>query len=196
MLGVELLGDGVVGMMSPIRRGQSYATFTGIGIDALHVLVRHGLGSTGRRLIDRGSIPLVVGRRRWLLRLWCGLRVVPALHRISLLSRPVVLRVLVLWRVGVVLATGDEPPVIAKWSETFAQTALGVEVGDEEDQDNKSKDQGHNRIAYAHTGLVVMSARRTATQRDINIHHSTRSHRYRSCRMIHHRQIRHRTAVC
>lgn len=90
-----LLSDVLVGVMGAVRRRHSSAAFARVGHHALNMLVRHGFGSTSRRLVNRWSVHLVVSRRRR-LELLCGLLVPPPIHRVALLGRTVVVRVLVL----------------------------------------------------------------------------------------------------
>lgn len=114
-----LLSDVLVGVMGTIRRRHSSAAFACVGHHALNMLVRHGFGSTSRRLVNRRSIHLVVSRRRR-LELLCGLLVPPPIHRVALLRRTVVLRVLVLRRIRAILAARYKPAVVAEWSESLS----------------------------------------------------------------------------
>lgn len=126
----------VLGVVEWQRSTASLASYLVSG-RRLSVLVGGNLARALRRLVDWRGIPVSV---RWWWRLELSRAVVCAvdvLHRVTLLRW--VGRVLLV--VGVIVltewcssvaATGNEPAVVGEGLQTFADSALSVEVGAEE----------------------------------------------------------------
>lgn len=128
----------------------------------LSVLVGGDLARALRRLVDWRRLPISVCR--W-WRLEFSRSVVSAvhvLHGMALLwwvgRVLLVISVVVLWEwCSSVAATSDEPAVVGEGLQTFANSALGVEVGAEEQQGDGDEDQSKNSITDSITSLRVDS---------------------------------------
>lgn len=126
----------------------------------LSVLVSSNLARAFRRLVNWRCLPVSVCRW-WRLELSravvCAAHV---LHRITLLRW--VGRVLLVIGVVVlaewcssVLATSNEPAVVGEGRQTFADSALGVEVGAKEDQGNADENESDDCITNAIASLRI-----------------------------------------
>lgn len=135
---------GVVIVLGIVEWQRSTASLASdfISSHRLSVLVGYNLARALRRLVDWRRIPVSVCR--W-WRLELSRSMAHVLHRVALLRW--VCRVLLVIGVVVlaewcssVVAAGDEPAVVGEGWQTFAYSALGVEVGAEEQQGDSDED--------------------------------------------------------